>query len=297
MEIKKILWASDGSQESQDALKYVEALCDKYGAEVIALSVIPDFDFDKLHLTETLKKEFEDLMPGLVEAEEERLNDALKKLRQKGIRCEVRVETGVEDETILRVAKEADVELIAMGKRGQSLKDRLLLGSNTNKVIRASRIPVMAVRYHEELHEDFDKILVTTDLTELAVPAIKFAIALAAKFNSKLYFLNVVTYHHSYDVVSTTLVDTILEQTSEALEKQFDEIAGESQQELDVEKCVNMSMRTWAGVVDFAEENEVDLIIMATHGRTGVERFLLGSITEKVIIESPCPVICINPSH
>jgi len=58
---------------------------------------------------------------------------------------------------------------------------------------------------------------------------------------------------------------------------------------------VTLYLRAWFGIVNFAEENGIDLIIMTTHGRKGLARFMLGSTAEKVISESPCPVLTIKP--
>ncbi|MBF8302291.1 MAG: usp-2, partial [Candidatus Dadabacteria bacterium] len=153
METKKILWASDGSKESDEALKYVELFANKYSSEIIGLSVVQPIDLNRLKVPPEVKKELFSIQAILKKKEYERINKALKQLELKETKWDILVETGVPHKEILRVAEEEKVDLIAMGKRGLGLKDRILLGSNTNKVLRMAKVPVLAVR-----HKKGDKI-------------------------------------------------------------------------------------------------------------------------------------------
>lgn len=297
MEIKKILWASDGSKESEEALKYVGSLASKYGSEIIGLSVIQPVDLSGLKVPSEIKKELLSIQTTLEKREYERINKTLEQLEPREIKRDIRIETGVPHEEILRVTEEEKVDLIAMGKRGLGLKDRILIGSNTNKVLRAAKVPVLAVRHKKGDRDKIDikKILVPTDLSESTSISLDIAVDLAERFHSALYLLHVVELHHSYEISTSKIIEELWTLALKELKLQQSRIPKEKIKDINIYEKVTLFLRAWFGVVNFAEKEGTDLIVMTTHGRKGVSRFILGSVTEKVISESPCPVLAIRP--
>jgi nucleotide-binding universal stress UspA family protein len=295
MEINKILWASDGSMESDMALKYVELLASKYGSEIVGLSVVQPVDIERLKVPVDIKKELFSIQALLEKKEYNRINKALKQLELKATKLDVCIETGIPHKEILRVAKEEKVDLIAMGKRGLGLKDRILLGSNTNKVLRMANAPVLAVRHKKGDKIDIKKILVPTDLSELTSISLDFAIDIANRFNSTIYLLHTLELHHSYEISTSKIIEELRVLALKELRSYLNKIPKEKTKGINIQEMVTLYLRAWFGIVNFAEENGIDLIIMTTHGRTGLVRFMLGSTAEKVISESPCPVLTIKP--
>ncbi len=295
MEINKILWASDGSMESDMALKYVELLASKYGSEIVGLSVVQPVDIERLKVPVDIKKELFSIQALLEKKEYNRINKALKQLELKATKLDVCIETGIPHKEILRVAKEEKVDLIAMGKRGLGLKDRILLGSNTNKVLRMANAPVLAVRHKKGDKIDIKKILVPTDLSELTSISLDFAIDIANRFNSTIYLLHTLELHHSYEISTSKIIEELRVLALKELRSYLNKIPKEKTKGINIQEMVTLYLRAWFGIVNFAEENGIDLIIMTTHGRKGLVRFMLGSTAEKVISESPCPVLTIKP--
>ena len=295
MEINKILWASDGSMESDMALKYVELLASKYGSEIVGLSVVQPVDIERLKVPVDIKKELFSIQALLEKKEYNRINKALKQLELKATKLDVCIETGIPHKEILRVAKEEKVDLIAMGKRGLGLKDRILLGSNTNKVLRMANAPVLAVRHKKGDKIDIKKILVPTDLSELTSISLDFAIDIANRFNSTIYLLHTLELHHSYEISTSKIIEELRVLALKELRSYLNKIPKEKTKGINIQEMVTLYLRAWFGIVNFAEENGIDLIIMTTHGRKGLVRFMLGSTAEKVISESPCPVLAIKP--
>jgi len=291
MEIKKILWASDGSKESDEALKYVELFANKYSSEIIGLSVVQPIDLNRLKVPPEVKKELFSIQAILKKKEYERINKALKQLELKETKWDILVETGVPHKEILRVAEEEKVDLIAMGKRGLGLKDRILLGSNTNKVLRMAKVPVLAVRHKKGDKIDIKKVLVPTDLSELTSISLDLAIDLANRFDSTIYLLHVLQLHHSYEISTSKVIEELRMLALKELRSQLDRIPKEKTKGINIREKVTLFLRAWFGIVHFTEEEGIDLIIMTTHGRNGLSRFILGSVAEKVISESPCPVL------
>ena len=295
MEINKILWASDGSMESDMALKYVELLASKYGSEIVGLSIVQPVDLERLKVPSDVKKELFSIQALLEKKEYNRINKALKQLELKDTKLDICIETGIPHKEILRVAKEEKVDLIAMGKRGLGLKDRILLGSNTNKVLRMANAPVLAVRHKKGDKIDIKKILVPTDLSGLTLISLDFAIDLANRFDSTIYLLHILELHHSYEISTSKIIEELRVLALKELRSYLEKIAKEKIKGINIKEMVTLYLRGWFGIINFAEENGVDLIVMTTHGRKGLARFMLGSTAEKVISESPCPVLAIKP--
>ncbi len=299
MEIKKILWASDGSNESEEALRYVGLFANKYGSEVIGLSVIQPVDLSGLKVSPEIKKELVSIQATLERREYERVKKALEQLEPREIKWGISIRTGVTHEEILKVADEEKVDLIVMGKRGLGIRDRILIGSNTSKVLRAAKVPVLAVRHKKGSKKgdkiDIEKILVPTDLSESTSISLDIAVDLAERFRSAICLLHVIELHHSYETSTGRVIEELCTLALEELRLQQTRIPEEKLKEIEVYEKVTLFLRAWFGIVDFAEKEGIDLIVMTTHGRKGFSRFILGSVTEKVISGSPCPVLAIKP--
>lgn len=296
VEITKILWATDGSDESEEALKYVNLLVEKFGSEVVCLSVVDVNGFERLELSEDIRQELLEFRNRLKEREAQRIKERIANISLFKEKYSARVETGEPHEVIVKVAEDESASMIALGKRSLPLKDRIVLGSTTNRVLRSSRVPVLAVRRAVEVAPKFEKILVPTDFSELEEPALNYALELARAFNAKIYFLHVAAFHHSFEVTSPHLVDIILEQTRRQLANKIDSLDKTLVGSVSIVPHCLFSLRVWIGIVEFAAEEGIDLIVMSTHGRKGISHMFLGSVAEKVISEAPCPVIAIKPS-
>jgi len=147
---------------------------------------------------------------------------------------------------------------------------------------------------------NFEKILFASDLSEFSEYAGKYAMSLAQKYSSKLYVVHVVepverfTYTFDFALDYETHYKTMENRAKELLNEIVDSVREKG---LDTEGIL-LSGEPFVEIIKCAREREVDLIVMATHGRTGIEHLLLGSVTEKVLRKSPCPVMVVRrPDH
>ena len=139
----------------------------------------------------------------------------------------------------------------------------------------------------------FEKILFPTDFSDSAEYAGRYAISIARKYSSKIYVAHVVepfTYAADFGIDYGA---QFREMEATAKRMLDDVVASMKRAGLDIEGIM-LSGRPSAEIIGYAKREQVDLIVMATHGRTGVERLLLGSETEKVIRKSPCPVMTVR---
>jgi nucleotide-binding universal stress UspA family protein len=137
----------------------------------------------------------------------------------------------------------------------------------------------------------FDRILFPTDGGAGAEQALEYALGLADRHDATLVALFVAdTRRDSVTLVETGVVDALVAVGEEAVAGVADRAAGRG---VAVETVVEQGT-PWQTVVDCADREGADLIVMATHGRRGVERYLLGSVTEKVVRTAEMPVLTVR---
>jgi nucleotide-binding universal stress UspA family protein len=149
----------------------------------------------------------------------------------------------------------------------------------------------------------YKTILVTVDGSALSEQALPHAALLARQFQSQLILLQVVPYLSEEGVA----LDTVLLDRADLEEQQRDLIdaAKNALQELVINlKFQHIVAQTVVElgtaeerIVDYAKTHDIDLIVMSTHGRTGIQRWLLGSVAGKVSSAAPCPVLLIRPTQ
>jgi len=143
------------------------------------------------------------------------------------------------------------------------------------------------------------RILVPTDFSEPAMAALKWATTLAREFESRVFLLHVVPEPYAYPwgtELSSLPLTEILAQSEEAARQRLGELAVETGLPAD-----RVSTRALIGtpvdqVVASIKDNDIDLVVLGTHGRGPVGHFLLGSVAEKVVRRSPVPVLTVHGS-
>jgi universal stress protein A len=148
---------------------------------------------------------------------------------------------------------------------------------------------------------DLRRILVPTDFSRYSDVALTYATALAEKFNAELYLLHVVQDLAVFvpDAVAVTPPIALpVEQFATAAREALQRVVSEHHLE---RFKVHPEVREGAPfyeIIRFAKEAQIDLIVMGTHGHTGLVHVLLGSVTEKVVRKAPCPVLTVrHPEH
>jgi nucleotide-binding universal stress UspA family protein len=297
MPIKKILWASDGSKESRDALRWAEILAHRFGARVVGVSVLETVNRDTLKIPADLRKDILRIDREIEKKETTRLTQVGKALEKRGIKAVVRIARGVAPQEIIKVAHDRAIDLIAMGKRGQTLWGRMLLGSTTASVLREGHVPLLIVRRAARTLA-VKKILFPTSFSPKDIASFDWALALARKFGAALFVLHVIEVHKSYHGVKGGFIARLRESANKQLSAMLDSVPIEKRKGVSLVNKVTTYSRAWSGIVNFVQDHGIDMVVMSTHARKGVPRFFLGSVAEAVIEEAPCPVIAVPPlSH
>jgi universal stress protein A len=141
------------------------------------------------------------------------------------------------------------------------------------------------------------KILAPTDMSELSCVGVRYALEMARELSAELIVYYVVPMGEDWFVgyEKQGPVRNLLANEEAALNKLLLDTFADDTKLVTIRQKVEFGA-AHASIVDTAEREGADLIVMATHGRTGLSHILLGSVTEKVVARAPCPVLVI-PSH
>jgi nucleotide-binding universal stress UspA family protein len=294
--INKILWATDGSKISQDALNWARLFAKSFGAEIIGIHVLKPID-KKIYQIAGRKLDMKDLMERELGNWFKRFDEicAVLKKEKTGFKHLV-VEHHKPYEKIIQVADQEDASLIVMGKRGVSLKDKTQVGSNTLKVLQGSRVPVLAVKGKQtKTLPKIKKILVPLDISEKFSSALDYALSLGEQLGAALtvtYVEQLFSYPYEFPI---TVLDEMREMYDNQLKKRVDELCTQFESKLRIKHKVVEAITPSLGIIRFAEREKSDLIIMNTHGRKGLKKLFLGSVAEKIIYEAPCSILALRP--
>lgn len=278
-----ILVPTDGSACARAAVEHAEDLARHCDASIHALCVADSRALETVTGYEQLETARRDLAER-----------TCKELAERGLSAEHAVRTDVPHRAILRYAADQDVDLVVMGSHGRTGPERFLLGSVTEKVVRRSDVPVLTVKLPGEGGHSFPyrDVLVPTDGSDGAVAAVEPALALAAAYEATMHTLSVVDVKTLGPDVRPALDLEALEASArsavEAIETRARQ-AGISE----VTTAVRVGY-PYSAIRSYVEERDVDVVVMGTHGRSGISRYLLGSVTEKLIRTCPVPVMTVR---
>ncbi|HMB94381.1 MAG TPA: universal stress protein [Rhodothermales bacterium] len=289
LNIKHILLARDASPSAEAALPFALTLAERTGAQlhVVFAEVLHGASFDPEGSPASAEKVMRTQTEQALEAHG---SDA------SAIDIAYAVVRGMAAApALLDYAEDHDIDLIVMGTHGRRGVRRFLMGSVAQEIVRLSACPVLTV-HQSERQEYFDSILVPIDFSEHARKALQHARALGNLLGARLDLLHVVedNIHPAFygpTVQSIYDIDPDLDEKALAHLKTF----YEQTEGPDTE--VTFAIRTGHPVheiVQFAEDADCGLLVMGTHGLTGLERFFLGSVTEKVVRRASCPVFTIQ---
>ena len=139
-------------------------------------------------------------------------------------------------------------------------------------------------------------ILCPVDHSDCSKEALKYAVSFAIKDNSKLYLLHVIdirTFDESINAMTPQIPDD--ETLAQLKTKLLDCIPEEMRDDMNVEALVVQGI-PFVEIISTAKKNDVDMIVLGSHGRTGIAHMMMGSVSEKVVRKAPCPVLTVRKS-
>ncbi|PCR88962.1 universal stress protein [Natrinema ejinorense] len=286
----RLLFPTDGSDGAAVALDYALDLAAEHGSTVHVLNV-PDT---------ALYSPFQmdgDVVDAL-EAQGERIvRDAADRAAERGVETVTEVESGDPYQEIIDYAASHDIDLTVMPTHGRRGLERFLLGSTTERVVRRADGPVLTLRPDAEIEFTYpsQRVLAPTDGSECARAALEMSVDVASTTGAALSLLTVV------DVVSVG-VDVRSDLKTSMLEEAADEILDEASSVAKTrgveptDETVVYGPSVARAIRSHIEEQDIDLVVVGTHGRTGFDRYVLGSVTEHLVRTAPVPVLTVRES-
>lgn len=280
LQIETILCPTDLSEASVQAVPMATRFAKLHGADLHLLHV---------HLLHAMSPEEDDLpFPGEQEAR------AALEASAGGISWNQvihRIERGINAApTIIDYADSNDVDLIVMGSHGRRGFRRLMLGSVTAEVVRYARRPVLVVRHEEDAAApaEVDRLIVPLDFSPASHRAVSLAVALAATLDVPIELLHAVEPIPYVQMAYPIAVDE--GEFRAHAQRRLDEIVEELDTSREIRTTVAVATAEQA-VIDAAYRSSSPLVVMASHGHSGLSRVLLGSTTERLLRNAPCPVL------
>ncbi|MEZ3142853.1 universal stress protein [Halobaculum sp. MBLA0143] len=283
-----ILVPTDGSDPAAAAARHARLLATGLGADVRVLSVVPEGGSGGQENPRTAAESAAADAAALVGGSDADAGETT-------VEATTVVRQGDPAETILEYADAAHADLIVMGTHGRTGVDRVVSGSVTEHVTRLSEVPVFTARGSETpAPTTYDRLLLPTDGSDCAEVAVAAAIDLARALDASVDVVSVVdvnTVAAQSELTNARLVVDELEHQAQAgVERVADRLA---QAGVGGETAVVQGTPA-TGIADYADDSGADLIVMGTHGRSGLGRFLLGSTTERLIRHAPVPVLSVR---
>ena len=290
---ERILIPLDGTEIAEVAVPYVEELASKFGSEVI--------------LYHTYGREYRE-QKHIYENYLDRLADTVRKNIRKegdsGFKVTTKVGAGEPADNICHLVDRAKIDLIIMTSVSASgLKISKMLGSVTDHVCRTVPIPVLLVRPQdaqriENKKQLINRILIPLDGSNFSKQALPVGESLAARLKVPITVFQMV--QSSYPYVPSDFVSKIdYSKLGQGEEQIVREEMAALAQKLSANGLVAVSGVTSGTdaaneIIQTTKDSDIDLIVMSSHGRSGLGRWLIGSVAEKVLRYGETPLLLVN---
>jgi len=289
-----ILSATDFSETADRAGELARDLARIFEAQFHLLHVI--VVFEDPHLEERHRQQLDELVATGDDARRRELENGAED--QPGIEITPHMARGLAPaEVIVETASNLGSDLIVMGTHGRRGLSHLLLGSVAERVVRTSSVPVLTVRADADIDlEGVPRILVPHDFSDASVDAVRQATTWATALGAEITLLHVVEpvvypEFYSVDVLSDDLMMRLVARSEKALRTAADELLG------NVEATIKVEVgRAADSILNQADPEHFDLVVMATRGLSALEHVLLGSVAESVLRRCRVPMLAIPGS-
>jgi nucleotide-binding universal stress UspA family protein len=226
------------------------------------------------------------------------LDKVADRLEEAGLTVQRVVRLGPAPGAIVDYADQVGVQQIVMATHGYSGISRWVHGSVAERVLQSASVPVLLVRAGEKKNQPMTcrHILVPLDGSPVAEQVLAPVAAIARALDARLVLLSVPIVHASGSLIGEWYLplDGAFETTQQTARAYLDRVAEQLQAQ---GMQVSTAMRTGAvadSIVDYAEANQIDLIAMCTHGRTGLGRWTLGSVADRVLRAGGVPILLVR---
>jgi nucleotide-binding universal stress UspA family protein len=283
VKITKILCPVDFSLGSEHAVQFAARLANASNAKLKILHVVSPF------ITSSYDFPVHDsnLAAKIAEGANLQLHRLIGKLKLTGINVETDVQTGDVSSVIERDVRKFKPDILALGVHGRRGFERWIIGSITERLLRRSAVPILAVPVAKSNCAEVRRILVTTDFSQGSNDALAYAFSIAGMNRSKVILL------HVLEDARALISDAYRQQISKNVQQRLSRLVTDEARNL----C-EIDIRVEAGtpyhvILRGMKMEKIDLLVMNIHGISMLDRALLGTTAERVIRASARPMLLI----
>jgi nucleotide-binding universal stress UspA family protein len=292
---RTILLATDFSPPADVALQQAMNIARHVGAELVIAHAHP-VTAAQSTIAQTARLHSD----AITQVSERSITDAHRQLEQlfervtgQGVTVSTLLVDSPPSDGISRAARDVGANLIVVGSQGRTGLSRILLGSVAETILRASEVSVLVAR-NSAGAGGFKRLAVATDFSPLAASAAEAACALAAS-NATMQLVHCWELPLVYSDYAAALVPVASELVKEANAAGDEWVSRYRNATLDV-RFVLLPGSPAHTIVEQLRKDPADLVLLGSHGRRGFERFLLGSVAERVARHAPCSVLVVRDS-
>jgi nucleotide-binding universal stress UspA family protein len=265
--MKKILVPVDFSAKSEEALKVAAKIARDVNAEIYVLHLL-DIPESEMDITDGKQVPKGPMAMMLFEATHHKFADFLDKDYLDNIPVYENVMTDTPVEGISDFAKKNNIDFIVMGSHGTSGLEEFFVGSNTEKVVRSSTIPVLVIKQPAEKFK-IEKVVIAGKYEGTNIKEFKKVMDFIKIFDPEIYLVRINTISNF--------------KSTKELEEVFDKFLKKIPEYKCLKPVIYNDYTVQEGIFNFADKVNADLIALATRGRQGIMHFLTDSITERVV--------------
>lgn len=284
-EMRRILVPTDFSRHATEALEHALLFGERYRPEITLLHVdeFPVSPLGAAGVRDEAVQQYQQRKATFIAAQFEHM---CKGVEGRPIRLIPQVAQGRAYKVIVEESERLEYDLIVMATRGLTHLASHLIGSTAERVVRLSRQPVLTIQQAPIPVAKLSSVLCPTDLSPAGNAALSYALSIARQNNAVLYL------HYVSELEKPETREQILKRIPDLLEHH------PHAERVKVEVIVDRDVEPSNSIIRFAEDREVGLIVMSTHGRKGLRRVYIGNNTAEVVRQSSRPVLTVtHPFH
>lgn len=277
--MKKILVPTDFSKPAQIAIDVASDIARKANGEVILLHVVEEASGTSFNITGEVDVSggWEDKLftMKLIERSKKQMAKVYEEVKATGVKVKQELRLGTAFHGMRDIITEHKVDLVVMGAAGHSKLEEMIIGTNTEKVVRHAKCPVLTV-HKKPVTTDFKNIVYATSMSAEEEIFSRIVRTTQQLFDATIHLVRINTPgNFQRDIV---------------VKKYMQDFAKKLQLKNYTINIFN-DLTEEEGIIYFADSINADLIALATHGRTGFAHVLAGSIAEEVVSHSKRPVL------
>ena len=291
---RRLLVTLDGSEFAEKVLPIAKTLCQAYEAQLTLVSILRTRS--SFQVRPATRAQIE---AGRLE-KETYLRGVIDQLSDNGIPIDFAIGVGPVAETVNLLSRELDADMIMLSTHGRSGVQQWVLGSIASKIIQLSTTPILLIR--PTVNGDmppprFERLLVPLDGSEFAERVLPYVRAVDPSFDSSILLLSVpeIPEAATYGIMADA-VEALRLEAEEQAKIYLNNVAAALQEEGLTVRVIVTGSEAAETITAVSKAENIDLIMMATHGRGGLDRVFVGSVAERLVRQAESPLFLL-PIH